>query len=75
MKPSKPHANGLLHHWKKRFEVNEQSNRLELSEVEQLKLELRQVKRALQIVRQERDILKQNGEHLSIFYCFCGDIM
>ena len=57
-------SSGLLHHWKKRFQVNEQSNRLELSEIEHLKLELRQVKRELQIVQQERDILKKT---VSIF--------
>ena len=52
-------SHGLLRHWKKRFQVNQDSNNLELSEVEQLKLELRQVKRELEIVQQERDILKK----------------
>ena len=52
-------SHGLLRQWKKRFEVNEESNTLGLSEVEQLKLELRQVKRELEIVQQERDILKK----------------
>ena len=42
-----------------RFQVNKESNTLDLSEVEQLKLELRQVKRELEIVQQERDILKK----------------
>ena len=52
-------SQGLLRQWKKRFQVNEESNTLDLSEVEQLKLELRQVKRELEIVQQERDILKK----------------
>jgi transposase len=52
-------SHGLLRHWKKRFQVNEESNTLGLSEVEQLKLELRQMKRELEIVQQERDILKK----------------
>jgi transposase len=55
---------GLLHHWKKRFQVNVQNGSLELSEVEQLKQELRQVRRELEIVQQERDILKKT---VSIF--------
>ena len=50
-------SHGLLRQWKKRFRVNEESNALELSEVEQLKAELRRVKRELEIVQQERDIL------------------
>ena len=52
-------SHGLLRHWKKRFQVSEESTTLELSEVERLKLELRQVKRELEIVQQERDILKK----------------
>jgi len=36
---------GLLHHWRKRFQVNTTSNALELSEVEQLKLDLRETNR------------------------------
>ena len=52
-------SHGLLRHWKKRFQVSESSNGLELSEVEQLKAELRRTKRELEIVQQERDILKK----------------
>lgn len=52
-------SHGLLRQWKKRFRVSAGSPTLELSEVEQLKLELRQVKRELEIVQQERDILKK----------------
>ena len=50
---------GLLSKWKKRFQVNPVNDELELSEVEQLKAELRQAKRELEITRMERDILKK----------------
>lgn len=51
-----PH--GLLRRWQKRFQVNTASDQLELSDVEQLKAELRALKRELEITRMERDILK-----------------
>ena len=57
-------SHNLLRQWKKRFQVNENTNSLELNEVEQLRQELRQVKRELEIVQQERDILKKT---ISIF--------
>ena len=52
-------THGLLRKWQKRFQVNPVSDKLELSEVEQLKAELRQMKRELEITRMERDILKK----------------
>jgi transposase len=52
-------THGLLRYWKKRFQVSETGDELELSEVEQLKAELRRTKRELEIVQQERDILKK----------------
>ena len=52
-----PH--GLLRKWQKRFQVNPVSEQLELSEVEQLKAELRVMKRELELARMERDILKK----------------
>jgi transposase len=52
-------SHGLLRYWKKRFQVSEGSAGLELNEVEQLKAELRRTKRELEIVQQERDILKK----------------
>jgi transposase len=52
-------SHGLLRHWKKRFQLPERGDGLELSEVEQLKAELRRTKRELEIVQQERDILKK----------------
>jgi transposase len=52
-------SHGLLRQWKKRFRLNVETDALELSEVEQLKAELRRMKRELEIVQQERDILKK----------------
>lgn len=52
-----PH--GLLRKWQNRFQINPATDELELSEVEQLKAELRAVKRELEIARMERDILKK----------------
>jgi transposase len=52
-------SHGLLRYWKKRFQVSESDNDLALSEVEQLKAELRRAKRELEMVQQERDILKK----------------
>jgi transposase-like protein len=47
---------GLLHYWRKRFQVNATSNTLELSEIEQLKLDLREAKRELARVQMEREV-------------------
>jgi transposase len=52
-------SHGLLRQWKARFRVNGETDTLELNEVEQLKAELRRVKRELEVVQQERDILKK----------------
>lgn len=52
-------SHNLLRQWKKRYQVNEVTQELERSEVEQLQAELRQAQRELAIVRQERDILKK----------------
>lgn len=52
-------SHGLLGKWQKRFQVNPKTSKLELSEVENLKAELRQMKRELEIARVERDILKK----------------
>lgn len=57
-------SHNLLRQWKKRYEVNAETNELERSELEQLRAELRQTKRELEIARQERDILKKT---ISIF--------
>lgn len=52
-------SHGLLRKWQKRFQVNSVSNELELSEIEQVKAELRRTKRELEITQMERDILKK----------------
>ena len=50
---------GLLSQWRKRYKVSEESNGLELNEVEQLKAELERLKRENAVLTQERDILKK----------------
>ena len=50
---------GLLSRWRKRYKVSEKSNGLELSEVVQLKAELKRLKRENEVLTQERDILKK----------------
>lgn len=57
-------SHNLLRQWKKRFQINEETDGLELSEVERLRRELGEAKRELAITRQERDILKKT---ISIF--------
>jgi transposase len=52
-------SHNLLRQWKNRYQVNDETDELERSEIEQLKAELRQEKRELEIARQERDILKK----------------
>jgi transposase len=52
-----PH--GLLRKWQGRYQVHPKTEKLELSELEALKLELREMKRELEITRMERDILKK----------------
>jgi len=51
--------NGLLGRWQRRFKVNEETDTLELSDIEQLRQEMRALKRELEITRMERDILKK----------------
>lgn len=58
-------SHNLLRQWKKRYQVNQQTDALERSEIEQLKAELRQAKRELEITRQERDILKKTVQIFS----------
>ncbi len=54
-----PH--GLVRNWQKRFQVNPASDKLELSEFERLKMELREMKRELDVTCMERDILKKQS--------------
>jgi transposase len=58
-------SHNLLRQWKKRYQVNEVTDVLERSEIEQLKAALRQAKRELDITRQERDILKKTVQIFS----------
>ena len=51
--------NGLLGRWHRRFRINEETDTLELSDIEQLRKEMRDLKRELEITRMERDILKK----------------
>jgi len=51
--------NGLLGRWQRRFQINEETEALELSDIEQLRKEMRDLKRELEITRMERDILKK----------------
>lgn len=52
-------THGLLRKWELRYQVNSETDDLERSEVEALKAENRRLKRELEIVRQEREILKK----------------
>ena len=52
-----PH--GFVRKRQKCFQVNAATEMQELSEVEQLKAQMRELKRELDITRQERDILKK----------------
>ena len=57
-------SHNLLRQWKERYAINGKTDLLELSEVEQLRREVLQLKRELAITEQERDILKKT---ISIF--------
>ena len=52
-------SSGLLSQWRKRYKESEESNGLALSEVAQLKAELKRLKRENEVLTQERDILKK----------------
>ena len=52
-------SHSLLRHWVKRYDVDEDNERLVLTEVEQLKQELMQAKKDLARTQMERDILKK----------------
>lgn len=52
-------THGLLRKWELRYQVNSETDKLERSEIEALKAENRRLKRELEIVRQEREILKK----------------
>ena len=53
---------GLLYKWRQRYQVGENQNGkavLEPSEYEAVQAEIRRLKRELEVVKQERDILKK----------------
>lgn len=52
-------THGLLRKWELRYQVNSETDELERSEIEALKAENRRLKRELELVRQEREILKK----------------
>lgn len=52
-------STGLLYKWREKYQVSQTSSELELSEVEQLKAEIRRLKRENHVLTQERDILKK----------------
>ena len=52
-------SHGLLRKWEIRYQVNEETDTLERSEVEALKAELRRLKRENETLRIEREILKK----------------
>ena len=56
--------NGLLGRWQRRFKVNEETDTLELSDIEQLRKEMRDLKRELEITRMER---KKKKKTVGIF--------
>jgi len=52
-------SSGLLYRWRDKYQVTDDDDHLELSEVEQLKAEVRRLQRENKVLTQERDILKK----------------
>jgi len=52
-------SHGLLRKWEKRFQVNEESDKLELNEVAQLQAEVRRLKRENTRLKDDFEILKK----------------
>ena len=52
-------THGFLRKWELRYQINNETDEQERSEIEALKAENRRLKRELEIVRQEREILKK----------------
>jgi transposase len=50
---------GLVYKWRHRYEVNGTNGKLRPSQERESEAEIRRLKRELEIVRQERDILKK----------------
>jgi transposase len=56
---------GMIYKWRDRYRLDEAHGNLRPSEEQEAAAELRRVKRELEIVRQERDILKKAIEIFS----------
>ena len=53
-------SHGLLYKWQERYQVNPTTEMLERSDVEQkMKADVRRLQREVEILRQEREILKK----------------
>ena len=52
-------SHGLLYKWQERYQVNPTTETLERSDVEQLKADVRRLQREVDILLQEREILKK----------------
>ena len=50
---------GLVYQWRRRYRVNEERGELVPSEDREAAAEIRRLKRELEVMRQERDILKK----------------
>ena len=50
---------GLLSKWRKKYQVNEETQGLELSDLAAAEAEIRRLRRELAVVREEREILKK----------------
>ena len=50
---------GLLSNWRRKYQVNEETQGLELSDLAAAEAEIKQLRRELAIAREEREILKK----------------
>jgi transposase len=58
-------TSGMIYKWRDRYQLDESDGGLRPSDEQEAAAELRRVKRELEIVRQERDILKKAIEIFS----------
>lgn len=52
-------SSGLLCKWRKRYHLSEETSDMDLNEIEQLKAQLKRLKRENKVLTQEREILKK----------------
>jgi transposase len=50
---------GLLSKWRKRYQANEETQRLELTDIAAAEAEIKRLRRELAVVQEEREILKK----------------